>query len=72
MRVLQLLSTICGVVAMSAVLTGCPKKPQTLPDSGATPTDPSASTDTSSRQRCFRLRSERRSACDRAIEADRA
>src|SRR5688500_5935798 len=48
MRALQLLSTICGVVAMSAVLTGCPKKPQTLPDSGATPTDPSANTDTSS------------------------
>lgn len=48
MRALQLLSTICGVVAMSVVLTGCPKKPQTLPDAGATPTDPSANTDTSS------------------------
>lgn len=48
MRALQLLSTICGVVAMSAVLTGCPKKPQTLPDSGATTTDPSADTSTSS------------------------
>jgi peptidoglycan-associated lipoprotein len=48
MRALQLLSTICGIVAMSAVLTGCPKKPQTLPDSGATPTDPSANTSTSS------------------------
>jgi peptidoglycan-associated lipoprotein len=44
MRALQLLSTICGIVAMSAVLTGCPKKPQTLPDEGATPTDPSANT----------------------------
>lgn len=33
---------------MSAVLTGCPKKPQTLPDAGATPADPSANTDTSS------------------------
>jgi len=44
MRVLQLLSTICGVVAMSAVLTGCPKKPQTLPDSGATPTETGADT----------------------------
>ena len=48
MRALQLLSTICGVVAMSAVLTGCPKKPQTLPESGETPTDPSANTGTSS------------------------
>jgi peptidoglycan-associated lipoprotein len=48
MRLLQLLSTICGVVAMSAVLTGCPKKPQTLPDSGATPTDSTAGTGTTS------------------------
>ena len=48
MRVLQLLSTICGVVAVSVVLSGCPKKPQTLPDEGATPTDPSANTGTSS------------------------
>jgi peptidoglycan-associated lipoprotein len=48
MRALQLLSTICGIVAMSAVLSGCPKKPQTLPDAGATPTDPSADTGTSS------------------------
>jgi peptidoglycan-associated lipoprotein len=47
MRALQLLSTICGIVAMSAVLTGCPKKPQTLPDTGATPTDPSANTNSS-------------------------
>jgi peptidoglycan-associated lipoprotein len=47
MRALQLLSTICGIVAMSAVLTGCPKKPQTLPDAGATPTDPSANTNSS-------------------------
>jgi peptidoglycan-associated lipoprotein len=44
MRALQLLSTICGIVAMSAVLTGCPKKPQTLPDTEATPTEPSANT----------------------------
>lgn len=48
MRILQLVSTICGVVAMSVVLTGCPKKPATLPDAGATPTDPSANTGTSS------------------------
>ena len=48
MRVLQQLFTICSVVAMSAVLTGCPKKPQTLPDSGATPTDPSADTGSAS------------------------
>jgi peptidoglycan-associated lipoprotein len=47
MRALQLLSTICGVAAMSVVLSGCPKKPQTLPDSGE-PTDPSANTSTSS------------------------
>jgi peptidoglycan-associated lipoprotein len=32
---------------MSVVLSGCPKKPQTLPDSGE-PTDPSANTSTSS------------------------
>ena len=48
MRVFQQLFTICGVLAMSLVLTGCPKKPQTLPDSGATPTDPSANTGTTS------------------------
>jgi peptidoglycan-associated lipoprotein len=48
MRVLQQLSTICGVLAMSLALTGCPKKPQTLPDSGETPTDPSAGTGTTS------------------------
>jgi peptidoglycan-associated lipoprotein len=48
MRALQLLSTICGVVAISVVLTGCPKKPQTLPDSGATPTDQGANTNTGS------------------------
>ena len=48
MRILQLVSTICGVVAMSVVLTGCPKKPATLPDAGATPTDQSANTSTGS------------------------
>jgi peptidoglycan-associated lipoprotein len=48
MSVVQRILMICSVVAMSAVLAGCPKKPQTLPDSGATPTDPSANTDTSS------------------------
>jgi peptidoglycan-associated lipoprotein len=48
MRTLQLVSTICGIVAMSMALSGCPKKPQTLPDAGATPTDPSANTGTSS------------------------
>jgi peptidoglycan-associated lipoprotein len=45
MRVsVQRLSTICGVLAMSALLTGCPKEPQTLPDAGATPTDSGATT----------------------------
>jgi len=48
MRVLQRWLTICGVLAVSVALTGCPKKPQTLPDSGATPTDSSASTGTTS------------------------
>lgn len=48
MRVSQQFLTICGVLAMSLALTGCPKKPQTLPDSGATPTDPSAGTGTTS------------------------
>jgi peptidoglycan-associated lipoprotein len=48
MRTLQLVSTICGIVAMSMALSGCPKKPQTLPDAGATRTDPSANTGTSS------------------------
>lgn len=46
MRVLQLLSTICGVAAMSVILTGCPKKPQSLPDSGATPTESTATSGT--------------------------
>jgi peptidoglycan-associated lipoprotein len=40
MRALQLLLMVVSV----AVLTGCPKKPQTLPDSSATPTDSGAST----------------------------
>jgi peptidoglycan-associated lipoprotein len=44
MSVVQRLMMICSVVAMSAVLAGCPKKPQTLPDSGATPTESGAST----------------------------
>jgi peptidoglycan-associated lipoprotein len=48
MRVLQRWLTICGVLAVSVALTGCPKKPQTLPDTGATPTDSSASTGTTS------------------------
>jgi peptidoglycan-associated lipoprotein len=48
MSVVQRLLMICSVVALSAALAGCPKKPQTLPDSGATPTDPSANTDASS------------------------
>jgi peptidoglycan-associated lipoprotein len=47
MSVVQRFLMICSVLAMSMVLAGCPKKPQTLPDSGATPTDPSASTDAS-------------------------
>jgi len=47
MRVsVQRLSTICGVLAMSALLTGCPKEPQTLPDAGAEPTDSGATTGT--------------------------
>lgn len=40
MRVLQLVL----IVATVATLTGCPKKPQTLPDSSSTPTDSGAST----------------------------
>jgi peptidoglycan-associated lipoprotein len=48
MNVVQRLLMICGVVAMSVVLAGCPKKPQTLPESGETPTDPSANTSASS------------------------
>lgn len=40
MRVLQLLL----IVVSAAVLTGCPKKPQTLPESSAMPTDSGAST----------------------------
>lgn len=48
MRTLQLVSTICGVVAMSMALSGCPKKPQTLPDAGATPTDQGANTGSTS------------------------
>jgi len=40
MRIVQL-----GLVLISAVLlSGCPKKPQTLPDAGATPVDSGAST----------------------------
>jgi peptidoglycan-associated lipoprotein len=46
MRALHRLLTICGVLAVSVALTGCPKKPDTLPDSGATPMDPSATTST--------------------------
>ena len=45
---LQRFSTICGVMVLGAVLNGCASKPEPLPDSGATPTDPSASTGTSS------------------------
>lgn len=48
MSVFQRLLMMLSVLAMSAVLAGCPKKPQTLPDAGATPTDPSASTGTTS------------------------
>jgi len=44
MRALQLLLMVVSV----AVMTGCPKKPQTLPDSAATPTDSGASTSGSS------------------------
>lgn len=40
MRALQLLL----IVVTTAALTGCPKKPQTLPDSSATPTDSGANT----------------------------
>ena len=46
MSVVQRLTMICSVVAMGMVLAGCPKKPQTLPDSGATPTEQGANTDT--------------------------
>jgi peptidoglycan-associated lipoprotein len=38
MRVVQLAVVLMSVLALS----GCPKKPQTLPDSSATPTDSSA------------------------------
>lgn len=48
MRVFQRLFTFLAVLSMSAVLTGCPKKPQTLPDTGETPTEQGASTGTSS------------------------
>lgn len=44
MRVLQLLL----IVVTAAAMMGCPKKPQTLPDSSATPTDSGASTSSSS------------------------
>jgi peptidoglycan-associated lipoprotein len=44
MRALQLLLIVVSAVAM----TGCPKKPQTLPDSSATPTDSGASTTSAS------------------------
>ncbi len=47
MRVQRLL-TICSVLMMSAVLAGCAKDPQTLPDSGETPVDPGATTGTTS------------------------
>jgi peptidoglycan-associated lipoprotein len=47
MRVQRLL-TICSVLAMSAVLTGCPKKPPTLPDSGAEPIESGTTTGTTS------------------------
>jgi peptidoglycan-associated lipoprotein len=36
---MQRMLTICSVLAMSAFLAGCPKKPQTLPDSGPSQTD---------------------------------
>ncbi len=49
MRVLvQRFSMICGVLAMAAVLNGCASKPEPLPDTGATPTDQSATTGTTS------------------------
>jgi peptidoglycan-associated lipoprotein len=44
MRALQVLLMVVSVAA----LTGCPKKPQTLPDAPATPTDSGASTSSSS------------------------
>lgn len=44
MRELQRLAMVFSVLAMSAVLTGCPKKPQTLPDAGAAPTESSTTT----------------------------
>lgn len=44
MRELQRLAMVFGVLAMSAVLTGCPKKPETLPDAGATPIESSTTT----------------------------
>ena len=47
MRV-QRLSTICGLLAVSLVLSGCPKKPDTLPDDGAAPVDSGLSTATGS------------------------
>lgn len=40
MRIVQLSLVLIGVV----LLSGCPKKPQTLPDEGATPVDSGAST----------------------------
>jgi peptidoglycan-associated lipoprotein len=44
MRALQVLLMVLSV----AVLTGCPKKPQTLPDTPSAPTDSGASTSSSS------------------------
>jgi peptidoglycan-associated lipoprotein len=44
MRALQLLL----IVVTTAALMGCPKKPQTLPDSSSTPTDAGANTSGSS------------------------
>jgi peptidoglycan-associated lipoprotein len=44
MRALQVLLMVVSVAA----LTGCPKKPQTLPDAPATPTDSGANTSGSS------------------------
>lgn len=48
MNVVQRSLMMCGVLAMSAILAGCATKPQTLPDSGATPTDSGANTGASS------------------------
>jgi peptidoglycan-associated lipoprotein len=44
MRNLQRLAMALSVLAMSAVLTGCPKKSETLPDAGATLPESSTTT----------------------------